>query len=392
MSITLPEAPANSAQKTPSDSLVVPIAIIGAGPAGLALGYHLQQAGVPFVILDKEAPGATWRHHYDHLALHSLKALSQLPGLPMPEHYPDFPTGEQVHAYLAGYAAHFDLPVRAGVTVERVTRLGREWQLETHQGTLTANVLVAATGIWNQPKMPVIAGLEHFAGTVLHSRDYRRPETFTGQRVLVVGAGNSGTEIATALTMTADAVGLAVGSGVMFVPYPRTVLGSRLSSRLLRALPASVSGALLARLRKNFAPLGLPLPDTNLRYAYPVVGYETADAVARGALTTHRALVRVLAHEVEFADGERAAYDTIIMATGYRPALGFLRDVLTTENERAVPKGLQDYQLASVPDMFFFGYDYPETEAWLHRLPEKSAKAAAFIAKQLQNAYYDHSN
>ena len=361
----------------------VPVVIVGAGPAGLALAYHLQRYGVPLVILDKEAPGATWRHHYDHLALHSLKALSRLPGLPMPAHYPSFPTGEQVHSYFSGYAKHFDLPVRAGVTVERVNRVGERWRLETNQGNITTDVLVAATGIWNQPTIPAISGLNDFVGTVMHSRDYRRPEDFAGQRVLVVGAGNSGTEIATALTTTADAVGLAVGSGVMFVPYPKTVLGSRLASRLLRTLPASVSGWLLARLRKNFAHLGLPLPDINLRYAYPVVGYETAAAVARGALTTHQALTRVHQHDAEFADGERVAYDTIIMATGYRPALGFLRDVLSREDERAVPNGLLEFQLPHLPKVFFFGYDYPETEAWLHRLPEKSAKAAVLIAQQV---------
>lgn len=358
----------------------VPVAIVGAGPAGLALGYHLQQASVPFVILDKEAPGATWRHHYDHLALHSLKGLSRLPGLPMPEHYPRFPTGAQVHAYFAGYAKHFDLPVRAGVKVERVARKGSSWWLETNQGSLTASVLVAATGIWHQPKIPAVPGLDDFAGTVLHSRDYKRPEDFAGKHVLVVGAGNSGTEIATALTRTAAAVGLAVGSGVMFVPYPQTVLGSRLSSRLLRMLPAAVSGWLLAKLRKNFAHVGLPLPNINLRHAYPVVGYETAEAASRGALTTHQALTRVYEHETEFADGERASYDTIIMATGYRPALSFLDEVLTLEQTQAVPSQLQDFQLPNVPDVFFFGYDYPETEAWLHRLPEKSAKAAALIA------------
>lgn len=379
---TLPTPPA-ALTVTSVKTATYPVTIVGAGPAGLALGYHLQRRGVPFVILDKEAAGATWRHHYDHLALHSLKGLSQLPGLPMPAHYPPFPSREQVHAYLAGYAQHFDLPVRAGVKVEHVKRVGQRWQLETNAGMVTTDVLVAATGIWNQPKFPAIAGLASFAGTVMHSRDYRRPEDFAGKRVLVVGAGNSGTEIATALTKVADAVGLAVGSGVMFVPYPKTVVGSRLSSRLLRALPAAVSGWVLARLRHNFAPVGLPLPNINLRYAYPVVGYETVAAAANGLLTTHQALVRVLEHETEFADGERTPYDTIIMATGYRPALAFLQDTLTPEQIQAVPDALRDFQLTSVPEAFFFGYDYPETEAWFHRLPEKSAKAAALIAQRV---------
>lgn len=385
MTQTLPTPP-DTSTVTPAKTVTwatCPVTIVGAGPAGLALGYHLQRCGVPFVLLDKEAPGATWRHHYDHLALHSLKGLSQLPGLPMPAHYPSFPSKEQVHAYLAGYARHFDLPVRSSVKVERVNRVGERWQLETNVGMLTTEVLVAATGIWNQPKLPAIPGLSDFAGTVMHSRDYRRPADFAGKRVLVVGAGNSGSEIATALTSVADAVGLAVGSGVMFVPYPKTVIGSRLSSRLLRALPASVSGWVLARLRHNFAHVGLPLPNINLRYAYPVVGYETVAAAAQGALTTHRALVRVHEHEAEFEDGERMPYDTIIMATGYRPSLAFLQDALTPEQIQAVPEGLRDFQLTSAPDVFFFGYDYPETEAWFHRLPEKSAHAAKFIAERV---------
>ncbi|MEM6428446.1 MAG: NAD(P)/FAD-dependent oxidoreductase, partial [Deinococcota bacterium] len=249
-----------------------PIIIVGAGPAGLALGYQLKQRGLPFVIFDKYGPGATWARHYEHLSLHSLKPLSKLPGLPMPAHYPDFPTGEQVYTYLTGYAAHFELPIQKGVEVTDAHHDGEMWYLKTNQGAFQSHLLIAATGIWNAPVSPKLSRQDGFNGNILHSSDYKRPQDFTGKRVLVVGAGNSGTEIACAVAEVAEATGLAVGQrGILMVQYPKTVLGSRLTSRLLRGLPDHISSLLLRAIHHDFAELGLPLPTTNLRYAYPVV-------------------------------------------------------------------------------------------------------------------------
>jgi cation diffusion facilitator CzcD-associated flavoprotein CzcO len=385
----LANIPADSLLETVEQPLNVnatfPIVIVGAGPAGLALGYQLKRRGLPFVIFDKYGPGATWARHYAHLSLHSLKPLSKLPGLPMPAHYPDFPTGEQVHTYLTGYAAHFELPIQTGVEVVSAHHDGAKWYLKTTQGVFQSHLLIAATGIWNGPVLPKLPGQDSFNGTILHSQDYKRPQDFVGKRVLVVGAGNSGTEIACAVAEVAESTGLAVGKrGILMVQYPKTVLGSRLTSRLLRGLPDHISGLLLRYLHHDFADLGLPLPQHNLRYAYPVVGFDIVEAVKQGKVTTHTSLAQFEGDEVVFSDGQRAHYDTVIMATGYRPTLGFLEDVLKNTYPETfatlVPSGLNNYQLAKVPNALFFGYDYPESEAWLHRLPEKSQRAANVIS------------
>jgi cation diffusion facilitator CzcD-associated flavoprotein CzcO len=207
--------------------------------------------------------------------------------------------------------------------------------------------------------------------------------------VLVVGAGNSGTEIACAVAEVAESTGLAVGKrGILMVQYPKTVLGSRLTSRLLRGLPDHISGLLLRYLHHDFADLGLPLPQHNLRYAYPVVGFDIVEAVKQGKVKTHTALAQFEGDEVVFSDGQRTHYDTVIMATGYRPALGFLEAVLKHAYPETfatlVPSGLNNYQLAKVPNALFFGYNYPESEAWLHRLPEKSQRAAEVISKLMK--------
>ncbi|MEM6431091.1 MAG: NAD(P)-binding domain-containing protein, partial [Deinococcota bacterium] len=285
---------------------------------------------------------------------------------------------------LTGYAAHFELPIQKGVEVTDAHHDGEMWYLKTNQGAFQSHLLIAATGIWNAPVSPKLPGQDGFNGTILHSCDYTRPQDFAGKRVLVVGAGNSGTEIACAVAELAEATGLAVGQrGILMVKYPKTVLGSRLTSRLLRGLPDHISGLLLRAIHHDFAELGLPLPQHNLRYAYPVVGFDIVEAVKRGKVTTHTSLARFEGDEVIFTNGERASYDTVIMATGYQPTLGFLEDALKDIYPEPVPtlipSALNDYQLAKVPNALFFGYDYPESEAWLHRLPEKSQRAAEVI-------------
>ena len=189
------------------------VIVVGAGPAGLAVAYELQRRGVPYRVLERSRIGEAWRNHYDRLHLHTLKQLSALPGLPMPHSYPRFASAAQFRTYLEAYAQQLQLDVTCGVDVERATPNADGWQIETSQGQVNGDVLVAASGIWSTPHMPQIRGMEEFGGTIIHSREYRNATPFRHKRVLVVGAGNSGSEIAVDLHENGALASIAIRDG-----------------------------------------------------------------------------------------------------------------------------------------------------------------------------------
>jgi cation diffusion facilitator CzcD-associated flavoprotein CzcO len=174
---------------------VMQVVVVGAGAAGLALGWALQRRKIDYVILERDRVGHIWSGHYDQLRLHTLKQVSDLPGLPMPRDYPRFPGAAQVRAYLEQYALHFQLNIRQGGAVQQARWRETHWQLETSAGEMQAHTLVAATGIASTPVIPKFGGKENFGGAILHSSQYKNARAFLGQRVLVVGVGNSGAAI-----------------------------------------------------------------------------------------------------------------------------------------------------------------------------------------------------
>jgi cation diffusion facilitator CzcD-associated flavoprotein CzcO len=341
------------------------IAVVGAGPAGLAVAYELARRGQEYQLLERHSVGHAWGQHYDRLRLHTLKQVSGLPGLPMPEGYPSFPSREQFLAYLRGYAAHFALRVEEGVDLRRADVDGRRWRLETSRGQRSASVLVMATGIWSAPVRPPIPGDERFGGPLLHSRDYRNPRPFRGQRVLVAGAGNSAAEIALDLADHGVEVALAVRRGVAFGPRPRSAVAMRLAAWVLRRAPRPLGEQLVRR--RNFRHLGLPPPPGSPLGHYPVVGYELPEAVAAGRVVVYGAVGRLEAGTAHFTDGRAAPFDSIILATGYRPALGPVAHLVDLD-ERGWP--LLDARCRSLrtPRLVCVGYTYPTTEGWIQAI------------------------
>ena len=370
------------------------IVVVGAGPAGLALGYHLQRRGADFCMLEQSQAGATWAQHYEHLHLHSLKQVSGLPGYPMPAEYPDFPSKQQFHAYLQAYAAHFALPIRSGVRLEQLSPLHDHprsaWQLhiqdsqQTRLEQLSADIVVMATGIWQQPYMPHFPGQESFPGDILHANAYQRPQDFAGKRVLVVGSGNSGAEIAVKVSEVAESVGIVIRDGVAMVAHPRSALRARIAAALLRRVPAALSNAYLARNRPDFSHLGLPLPDKPPLQHYPVVGFHLAEAVAAGNVQVYSSIARLQAEQVHFEDGKQQAFDSIILATGYRPALSIFGTALSDD-----PQELQAGRSSHYQTLFYLGYRYPVVEAWLQaigRVSADTAQAIVTLQQQMSNS------
>jgi putative flavoprotein involved in K+ transport len=171
--------------------------VIGGGQAGLAMGYHLTRRGRPFVILDaNERIGDSWRKRWDSLRVFTPARLDGLPGMPFPARASSFPTKDEVADYLAAYAARFDLPVRTGVQVDGLARFEDRFMVTSGDRRFEADNVVVAPGAYHNPRVPAFAPDLDPAIVQAHSSAYRNPAQLQDGGVLVVGAGNSGAEIA----------------------------------------------------------------------------------------------------------------------------------------------------------------------------------------------------
>ncbi len=171
--------------------------VVGGSQAGLAVGYHLKQRGLPFVILDdNERIGDAWRKRWDSLRLFTPGRYDGLPGMPFPGPSSRYPTKDDVASYLETYARRFELPVRTGARVERLSGAGDGFEILCGEHPLFASSVVVATGAYHKPRIPPFAPELDGSIVQLHSKEYRNPSQIQEGEVLVVGAGNSGAEIA----------------------------------------------------------------------------------------------------------------------------------------------------------------------------------------------------
>ena len=305
--------------------------VVGAGPAGLACAAALRRSGGSVIVLEKaDRVAASWRHHYDRLHLHTHKRQSGLPGLPMPAAYPKYPSRDQLVAYLEDYAAHHRIAPRFGTTVLGV-RQRAGWVVETDTTTLTAGNVIFATGIVGWPLRPAWPGMDSFPGRLIHSSDYANPKPFSRCRVLVVGLGNSGGEIAMDLCDAGNEVSLSVRSPVNVVP--RDLLGIPILTFaiLQRSIPYKLVDALNAPILRlaigDLEPFGLrrpakgPMTQVAEDGKIPLLDIGTIDRIRRGLITVRPGIARMSGADVHFDDGARAPFDVIIQATGYRPSL-----------------------------------------------------------------------
>lgn len=350
------------------------VVVVGAGPAGLAVAACLKRLGTPHELLEREATIApSWRRHYKRLHLHTAKRWSALPHLPFPEDYPTYPSRAQVVAYLDRYAQVMGLEPRLSVEVERAAREGSHWELSTAGGvTYRADALVVASGYCAVASRASWPGLDEFPGTILHSSEYSDGSAWRDQRVLVVGSGNSGAEIAVDLWEHGAEVAMVFRGPVHVVPRDIFGVPAQRLTLLMSRLPARIADRLSLPLRDLLVgdlsaygiqrpPVG-PLELLESTGRVPLIDIGTIALIKQGAITVYPNVTSLDGERVRFVDGREARFDAIVLATGYRAGL---ERWLVGASEALDRQGLPRVhgRESDIEGLYFCGFRNPTTGA-----------------------------
>ena len=347
--------------------------VIGASQAGLAAGYYLQRAGARFALLDAgEEIGAAWKQRWDSLRLFTPARYDSLPGMPFPGERYSLPTKDEVGEYLKAYAKRFDLPVRLNTRVSSLRRDGNAYVITSANGeSLRARSIIVATGANQQPRVPAFAAGLRSGIAQIHSSGYRRPSQLPPGGVLVVGAGNSGAQIALELAESGRNVVL---SGPDTGSLPRRLLGRDIYDWLWPTLMRpSVDTALGRRLMRGKLFAGDPL-----------IGM-SASSLAQPNLKRAGRTIGVRDGLPLLDDGTIAAeINTVVWCTGFRPDFSWIElPVLGLDGYPVHRRGLA----ADAPGLAFLGmrYQYRVGSALLGGVGEDAAYVASHTLKFLRS-------
>ncbi|MFE7756809.1 ArsO family NAD(P)H-dependent flavin-containing monooxygenase [Streptomyces sp. NPDC057418] len=348
----------------------VDVVVIGGGQAGLAAGYHLRRLGLDFVVLDAQAtPGGAWQHTWDSLHLFSPAAHSSLPGRIMPPQAAEtYPGAAHVVDYLTDYEQRYDIPVLRPVQVEAVHRDGAHLRVESAAGSWSARTVISATGTWWRPFVPAIPGRTEFKGRQLHTVDYRRRADLAGKRVIVVGGGNSGAQIAADLAHDTDLTWV--------------------TRRPARFLADDIDGRALfdhATARRRALDEGRTDTGGVASLGDIVAVPPVREARDAGLLKAEPMFTRLTATGAEWADGTRARADAIVWCTGFRPALSHLAPLGLRGSRGRIPTA--GTQALREPRLHLLGYgDWTgpasATLIGVGRPAREAARTAATVARQ----------
>jgi putative flavoprotein involved in K+ transport len=346
--------------------------IIGGGPAGLAAAAALARRGRHAVVLERgDAVGEAWRHHYDRLRLHTVRGLSGLPGMAIPRSMGRWVARDDFVRYLETYAAHHRVDVRCGITVTRVDPAAQGWMLTLGDGgTLTAPQVVVATGNTRTPAPVSIPGIEEFSGVIIPAGAYTNGSRWAGRRALVVGPGNTGTEVAVDLAEHgARPVWLAIRTVPHILPRNHGPLAAQHLGLAVRHLPRVLVDAMAPLASRFLGPdlsaHGLPRSSAGLLTRVvrdgilPVQDVGIAAAVRSGAVEPVAALERFDGAEVVLTDERRLAPDLVVLALGYRPGLESMLGHLGVLDERGRPRAVGGQPVLSAPGLWFLGFTNP---------------------------------
>jgi putative flavoprotein involved in K+ transport len=343
--------------------------VIGAGPAGLAAAAMLSREGIEALVLERDSIGASWRNFYERLHLHTIRWLSGLPGLPIDRREGRWVSREGVVAYLERYARHQRVNVRESTEVRGLDRDDGGWLIAAAQRPVAARFVVVATGFNRDPDLPDWAGMDAFTGNLVHSLDYRNAVPYQGQDVLVVGAGNSGAEIAV------DLIEGGARSVMISIRTPPNILRrdvagfpSQLTGILARKLPVPVADRISLVMQRltvgDLSPYGLPLPPVGAvtrvnQDSVPILDVGLIDLVKKRRVEVVPAVEGFEGPDVILAGGRRIRPHAVIAATGFRHGLERLVGKFGLIGTRGRPVVHGPRTHPDAPNLYFIGFTNP---------------------------------
>jgi len=296
------------------------VIVVGGGQSGLAAARVLRELRMPTMILEaRDRPAGSWPHYYDSLRVFSPAAYSSMPGMAFPGPPDHYPGRDEVTDYLERYAARLDVEIQTRTRVNSIRQDGEAFLVLTEDGReLRASGVVAASGSFSNPHRPTFPGEETFTGGLVHVADYRNPTPYVGQRVIVVGAGDSAAQVANELAPLAR-VTIATRHPVRFIPQ-------RLGGKDVHYWFRETGFDTLPAVWLSKLTGGSVVTDS--------VGFE--QTLAEGRVDRRPMFTALYEEQVVWSDGQREPVDAIILATGYRPSLPYLRE-LRALDEHAGP-------------------------------------------------------
>lgn len=374
--------------------------IIGAGYTGLAVAKAYTDLGLDYDHVEATAAiGGNWSHGvYDSTYLISSKGVTEYPDYPMPEGYPDFPSAAQMRDYLRSFAAEFGLDRRIefDTLVTDVAPLDEAglagWRVEFADGTVREyDGVVVANGHYRDVNIPSYPG--EFTGKQIHSKDYKRPADLDGPRVLVVGAGNSGCDLAVEAAVTFGNAEISLRRSYWFIP--KYVLGIPSGNFDVGSVPVprlvqeAIFRSLVTIGMGRYESFGLAKPQHRIFDQDLVVNQQLPYFLKHGRITVRPEIARFDGRTVHFTDGTSAGYDTIVWATGFKTTFPFLRDGLL-EWQNGQPRLVSHTFAPGLANLYFAGLVAPRSGAGMLLMNSSRLLAeAALLQQQLRTPVGD---
>jgi putative flavoprotein involved in K+ transport len=345
--------------------------VIGGGQAGLSIGYQLARRKLPFVILDAgERIGDSWRNRWDSLRLFTPARYDALAGMPFPASRHHFPTKDEMADYLEAYAARFELPVRTGVRVDGLSRNGSRFIVKSGRRRFEADNVVVAASSWQRPRVPRFAREMDSEIVQLHSADYRNPDQLQDGDLLLVGAGNSGAEIA--LDAAPGRRVWLSGREVGHIPF-------RIGSPAGRLLVPLVLRGVFHRVLTMRTPMGRKKRAEAMSHGLPLIRTRPSDLAARGIERVPR-IVGVRDGRPQLEDGRVLDVANVVWCTGFGPDLDWIDLPGVAHDDPATERGI----VADQPGLYFVGllFLYSVSSSMVHGLARDAAHVAKHIARR----------
>jgi putative flavoprotein involved in K+ transport len=346
--------------------------IIGGGQAGLSVGYHLARRGLPFVILEaKPRIGDTWRARWDSLRLFTPARYDGIAGLPFPAGPHSFPTKDEMADYLEGYAARFKLPVRTGVKVDRLSREGDRYVVAAGDLQFEADHVVVAMATYQRPRVPAFAAELDPGVTQLHSSDYRNLSQLRKGGVLIVGAGNSGSEIALESARAGHPTWMS-GRDTGHVPF-------RIEGRAGRYVLPLLFRLVFHRVLTVDTPIGRKVRPQIVAKGAPLIRVKPRDLTAVGVARVPRT-VGIKNGLPMLEDGRVLEVANIVWCTGFHPGFSWIDLPALQDGEPEHYRGV----VAGEPGLYFVGlhFLYAMSSTMIHGVDRDAEHVARTIAER----------